>query len=351
MTTTETDALPDDVWAELERAGHVPAAPEEALLAARAAVRRAATTQTLRSAVGQARRRRRLRAVLALGVAACLVAAGAVTVRLGDRELSGSAATAATVLERAAHATLAQRDPVVGPGQYLKVRWIQRTWGSASGAGGKTLRGRDGRLATYEEQWIRTIWIPRDVHAAWTFSERTRVLRNGTTDPRFQDQVEPARTWRQPSLATPGTRSYTATYDPDWYASLPRDPAKLLRALRTALGGEGSGADYDFSEIYSEVLRSGLAPARIRSAVFEALAKAPDMVVQRGVRTLDGRAGVAIGARGGTFQMIFDTTTGQYVGERGTDPDFPDVPGMDADKTTLLSAVRTAVVDHAPRPR
>jgi len=40
--------------------------------------------------------------------------------------------------------------------------------------------------------------------------------------------------------------------------------------------------------------------------------------------------------------------SGLYIGERATDPNFPDVPGLDAVKTTYLTSVTTTVVDQAP---
>jgi len=347
--TTDTHTSPIDPWTDLRRAGQVTPVSDEALQAARAAVRRAAMTETLRAKVLRVRRRRLRRTAVGLA-AAVVVVSGAVTVRLGDHHVGGSPAAAA-VLKRAARATIAQHDPVIGPGQYLKVTLVQRTWGTASGRGGKTLRGKDGQLATFEERWTRTIWIPHDIDAAWTFRERTKVLRNGTTDPALQDHAEPNRIYRQASWAAPLSPYHLQTYDPRWYASLPHSPQALLKAIRKAVGGEGHGAAYDLQEIYSEVLRSGLAPATVRSAVFSALAKTHGLEVEQGVSTPAGRAGVAIGARGGRFQMIFDAKTGQYVGERGTDPGFPAVPGLDADKTTLLASVTTTVVDDAPQVR
>lgn len=349
MTITDSTTPPTDPWAELRRAGEVAPVSDEAMLAARVAVRRAATTETLRSRVTQVRRRRLRRTAVATVAAAAVLAGGAITVRLGDHEVGGSAATAAQVFERAARAALAEHDPVVGPGQYLKVTLVQQTWGASYGRGDKILTGKDGRPATFEEQWTRTIWIPHDVNAEWTFREQTKALRYGTSDQRFRLPPDPSRTYRQESWAKAGSPTHLKSYDPDWYASLPHHPQALLKAVRKSVGGEGSGAAYDFQEIYSEVLRSGLAPATVRSAVFRALAAQPDMVVEQGAKTLDGRTGVAIGARDSHFQMIFDEKTGQYVGERNTDPDFPDVPGLDADKTTLLSSVTTTVVDHAPQ--
>jgi hypothetical protein len=54
------------------------------------------------------------------------------------------------------------------------------------------------------------------------------------------------------------------------------------------------------------------------------------------VTILDGRHGIAIGAKDSRFAMVFDKRTGLYIVERATDLDFPDVPGLDAAKTTYL---------------
>jgi hypothetical protein len=345
-----TDIETIDPWTELARAGQVPPVPEDTLLAARAAVRRAAYTETLRGKVVRARRRR-VRFALAAGLVAASVAIGAVKVNLGDHELGVSPAAAA-VLERAARAADAEADPAVRAGQYLRITLVEQRWGAQYGDGNQVLIGKDGRPATTEDRHTRTFWIPADVDADWVIREETKVLRYGTTDPRYRVGAEPARTWRQPSLSKHGSSAYLRTYDPDWYASLPRDPQKLMDAIsRAAAGREGTGIAYDFEEVYSEVLRSGMAPADIRSALFTGLAETPGMVVEHGVTTLDGRSGVAIGARDSRFRMIFDSQTGRYLGERATDPSFPATPGLDADKTTWLTSVTRTVVDHAPTVR
>lgn len=108
-----TDIETLDPWTELDRAGQVPPVPEGAVLAARAAVRRAANTETLRAKVVRVRRRR-IRFALAAGLVAASVAVGAIKVNLGDHQLGVSPAAAA-VLERAAKAADTEGDLVVGP--------------------------------------------------------------------------------------------------------------------------------------------------------------------------------------------------------------------------------------------
>lgn len=338
-----------DLWEQLERAGDVPAPPEEAILAARAALRRAATTQTLRADVLKARRRRRrvLAGALLAGTVAASVAVGAVQLDVGGRQVVGASPAAAAILERAAETALAESDLVVGPGQYLRITLVEQSWGMWSGRDREILEGNDGRLVVHQQRRTRTIWVPHDMSDDWVFRDGTEVLRHNSADPRYQRGGQPTRVWAQPGWSDPDGRSYIETYDPAWYASLPRDPEQLLDRLRSESGAEGSGLAYWFQEVYSEVLRSGIAPADIRAALFEGLANTPGMEVH-GATTLDGRSGVAIGARGSTWQMVFDQATGRYIGERATDPGFPDVPGLDADKTTWLTSVTTQVVDHAP---
>ena len=335
-----------DPWTELVRSGDVQPVSDESLAAARAAVRRAATTETLRAKVVRARRRR-VRLALTAGLVAASVAAGAVKVSVGHHDLAPSSAAAA-VLERAARAASTEDSLIVGPGQYLRVTLVEQSWGASYGNDRKIITGKDGRPATVEELRTRTIWIPHDMDADWVIRDGSKVLRYGTTDPRYRIGGEPTQTWRESSWSKHGSR-YIKTYDPDWYAGLPRDPQALIAAISDSESGrEGSGLAYDFEEVYSEVLRSGMAPPEVRSALFTGLAETPGMVVEHGVTTLDGREGVALGASDSNWRMIFDAKTGRYLGERATDPSFPSVPGLDADKTTWLSSVTSTVVDHAP---
>ncbi|MCW2752086.1 MAG: putative polymerase sigma (70) factor, partial [Aeromicrobium sp.] len=222
----------------------------------------------------------------------------------------------------------------------------------STNAEGDTLTGSDGKLMASQTRWTRQIWIPYHRSSDWVFRERTVPLISVSKDAAQRDRDDAKLTdgtWTRPSWSNKASKSYIKTYDPAWYATLPRDPQKLLARLKAEDPGEpGSSLHFYFDEVFSEVLRSGVAPADIRSALFQALAKTPGMKVVNDVATLDGRRGVAIsfGAKG--KQMVFDRATGQYIGERATSPDFPDVPGLGADKTTFLTSSRVDVVDSAP---
>ena len=336
------DLEPTDLWDELLHAGEVPAPPDDALEAARVAVRRSAGNE-LRVARARKNRRRLRYGVVAAAVAGLLTAG---VVSLGNHQ-AGESAAAAT-LRRAATATLAQHDPVVGPGQYLRVTLVEQSWSESSDSRGNVLIGNDRQPAVQQERWTRTVWIPHDLDGHWTVRESSRVLHNATTDPRYRLPADPTRTYDTASWAVPGSSRYVPTYNPHWYDSLSRDPQTLILQLDHGFTGEGHGLAYRFSEEYSEILRSGLAPASVRAALFEGLAETPGMEVLGDVTTLDGRHGIAIGAKGAHFAMVFDKQTGLYIGERATDPDFPAVPGLDAAKTTWLTSVTTTVADRAP---
>ena len=352
----DTDLPDTDPFLALRRAGDLPddTATTDAVLAARAAVRRAATTETLHAKVTDVRRRRRLgvrAAVDAAGLVAASLVVGGVVLDPDDGRPTVVSAEAAVVLERAAQTALAESDPVVGPGQYLKLTTVQESWAESSDSKGKVLVGNDGKPVASQTRWTRSIWVPYDVDADWTFSEETELLRENSADPRYHLEPQPweNRTWTDTSWAKDDGGNRLETYDPDWYASLSRDPETLMQQILEGDSSEGSGSAYRFEEVHSEILRSGLAPADVRAALFRGLADLPGMVVTEGVSALGGREGVALGAADSHFRMVFDAETGAYIGARATDPDFPDdVDGLDADRATFLASYTVEVVDSAP---
>lgn len=353
-----------DPFEALVRAGQLPEdeRTDSAVLAARAAVRRAATTETLRTDVLRRRRRRRLgvrAAVASVGLVAAALVVGGVMVDPDDGRPAGTSAAAA-VLERAAEAALAEADPVVGPGQYLKYTRVEQHWVADEDDDGAVRTGSDGEPMVVQSRSTSTFWLPYDLDGDdWTVRREHETVRLGSADPalaaREAGMAVTNGTWTQESWSADGSSRYLRTYDPAWYASLSRDPETLMQQILegdTEDGAsEGSGSPYRFQEIHSEILRSALAPADVRAALFRGLAELPGMVVTEGVATLDGRTGTALGTAGSTWQMVFDSRTGAYIGERSTDPDFPMVDGLDADRTTFLTTARLEVVDRAPKGR
>lgn len=283
------------------------------------------------------------RTLIVVGAVAATVALGLTKVDIGGQHVGASPA-AAELLERAAKVTLRQSDPVVGPGQYLRKTLVQQTWNERVGS--------DGKPFAFQTRWTMQIWIPYDRDKDWVRRERTTFVSSTSREAAERVRNEAKQTdgtWMLPSWSNKAGKSYIEMYDPDWYATLPRDPQKLMAKLKGEDQGDGSSTDYYFGEVFSEVLRSGLAPADIRAALFRGLAETPGMKVVHNVATLDGRRGVAI-SYGKGMQMVFDQKTGAYIGERATDPDFPDLRGPDAGEPTFLTSNHVDVVDSAPKP-
>ncbi|GAA3516993.1 hypothetical protein GCM10022234_10420 [Aeromicrobium panaciterrae] len=293
--------------------------------------------------------------VVTAGVAA-IVGIGLTQIDIGGKAVGPSSAAAA-VLERAADATLAESDPLVHPGQFLHITLVEDAWEPGYDSNTDSLEYGDldatEALRMVRERRTRQIWIPYESDHDWTFQERTTLVSTFSRDAarRAKDEAKLTDgTYTRPSWSVRGGDNYIPTYDPDWYASLPRDPEQMLARIRTDIGsGDDTSPSSLFEETYSEVLRSGVAPASVRAALFNQLATMPGMKVVDGVTNLDGTAGVAISFGDKGKQLMFDRKTGRYIGERAADPEFPDVPGLDKAKTTFLTSVTTDVVDNAPK--
>jgi RNA polymerase sigma-70 factor (ECF subfamily) len=294
------------------------------------------------------RKRTHVRRILVVTVAvAATVALGLTKVDIGGHQVGASPAAAA-VLERAADVAIHTSDPVVGPGQYLHVTQVELKW-SIVGTEKRAIKiGSDGKPVVYQERTTRQSWIPYDRHGDRVIRFGVTPLRNVSRDAKAFNAGVPTKTHLRPEAGAKTGHAYSKYDDTDWYAKLPRDPNELKRALMAI--EPGRTMTFYIEDIFNQVLQSGVAPADIRAALFKALAETPGVTMLDGVTNLDDRAGVAIGYRGSNWQMLFDKQTGQFIGNRATWPEFPDVPGIDADKTTWLSTVRSEVVDSAPRP-
>ncbi|MEV6415734.1 CU044_5270 family protein [Kribbella sp. NPDC051718] len=112
---------------------------------------------------------------------------------------------------------------------------------------------------------------------------------------------------------------------PEFLARQPRDPDALLAALRNAKppqdqrGRWEMPADQQAFGLIARVLDSGIAPADLRAALYEAAAKIPGIVLTNDVVTLDGRHGRAIGFDFTEYQrseIVISPVDGQAIGSR-----------------------------------
>ncbi|QHK18964.1 hypothetical protein GU243_03410 [Pseudarthrobacter psychrotolerans] len=296
------------------------------------------------------------RRVLFASAAAALLVAGIVVADVVRPSGPGATAEAAEILNNAAAATIQTADPVVGPGQYLK---IDTTAVYTTGVALGTLE----RAAVPWSGWTSP-------PTSSTSPQTTQPNGSGTAKPASRRRSS-ARKPRQkrpntssPSLTTPQDGRTPAGIGGNFYGeqrlllaglpleegvkNLPRDPQALLDAIRQR--GKQGRPEAETLETIAAALRTGVVPADLRAALYKAAALIPGVTVVDREANLDGKVGTAIGIehpnRGTRTDIIIDHATGLLIGERVVTL----TPGetFPAGTATAWTSVRTSVVNTAP---
>ena len=311
-----------------------------------------ARRRLLRRAVGrQVARRRRIRTLVAAAAVVAVASGGVLvdTVWRDQGEVVASAAAVA-VLERASRATLEASDPIVGPGQYLRVTRTERSVVQTDDVGGGS-----ALVLTHN---TRVLWIPGAPDQDWVLQQSPlHLIRPILGDPIRIGGGNPTIT------RAPGTEMFQTDEDgwwqvptPEFLASLPRDPHALRERLYDDVGTSGRSADSEVLVFVADVLQAGLqrgniVPADLRAALFEAAALVPGVEVTDDNVVLDGQRGVAIGLTEGSqavrTELVFDRDTSQLLGQRDVTTQAGD--GLAAGDVFSSSALRVDVVDQAPQ--
>lgn len=287
-------------------------------------------------AVARPGKRRLLRSPprkLAVSAAAVVALAGGVFVVQAARPDGAVPVASATAQLNAAAARIDPTDQPIAPGQYRYVAW--HSWELST-----TMLIVPGDLDTpirFLEETTNETWVPADDPASCT----ERQTRSGDYRWLAGDEEQAKRA----GLVPPAPRSFgmsdvcTVAIFPmanqnedeairgpggapsaEFMTSLPRDPAQLYELLR-ADTSPYHNPDVEVLSHVSITLFSGIVPADLRAALYEAIALIPGLEVTEQVANLDGRKGTAFGlSRGGTrLDVIIDPDTGQFIGEREVD--------------------------------
>jgi hypothetical protein len=263
--------------------------------------------------------RRRRRHVAWLAAAAVVV--GVMVVALvgpsvvpsgdGPEPKIGSAVAA----EALSHAASKTGDVVLQPGQFLYVR--NRTMSGGSGDGD----GDDVKYLYLQDETYET-WVPADQAQTWehrrTSSGRKTFLKGSPSDlPTDIPDPMVLGDWkaRDGNFFGDGEAANFLHPTPAYLAALPRDPKQLYVKLRSETAGD------EGIELLRRIrfgLDTGLIPADLRKAVFQALAYLPALKIVGQDVDLDGRHGEAFGIVHDSQleEVVIDTATGQYLGSR-----------------------------------
>lgn len=297
------------------------------------------------------------RRVLIVSAAAALLVSGIVAADVVLPGRPGATAEAAEVLNNAAAATIQTSDPVVGPGQFLKIDTTAVY--TASVALGDP--GAGGRAVEWLDKSSDHLYVPASHAGEWIWN---REARTPTTF--FSEEAKAEATKYQQSQADNPLRTGELLRAPggnfygeprllfaglpldDGVKNLPREPQALLDTIRQRDNPDRS--EDETLESIAAALRTGIVPADLRAALYKAAALIPGVTVVDKQANLDGKPGTAIGIerpnRETRMDIIIDPTTGLLIGEREVTltagKTFP------AGTATSWTSVQTSVVDSAP---
>lgn len=288
---------------------------------ARLRARRRLLKRALEPTPAQRRRRRykRIAAAGSVAAVALVVVVGALPFGHGN---VGASPAAAEVLELSAETNLGQ--PVPGPGQYLYVRKVSRSWyyGPDSKAPGSPSGAKI-------EDRIRESWIPGDRSKPW-ISRFTATLVVGG----------------KPFVEAWSSRDYGTKL----YRDYPHDPGDLLAKLR-GMGGSGDlTGDAAVWERGFDMLGDPTASPKFNAALLRALARLEGVKIVDTDVTVGNRTGVAISfaKHDPHSQLIIDPKTGLVIGGRRYAKHQESWTGP-GNTTDISYTAEAKIVDSAPK--
>lgn len=292
----------------------------------------------------------RKRIALFSGVSA--LAAGALVTTLVFTDVLGLAgwqggadAAAASALSDAAAAAIENSDPVVGPGQYLKVDTEAVFMGQVQNA--------DWENFAYLETQNLQMYVPADRSDEWVLVTEPRAAIKVFGEGFEEEAQESALAgFEEEEISRAPYGGFYNSKPRDWRLDeLPHDPQRLLNYVYRVTAGHGVSADGQAFDFISTTLRTGVVPAELRAALYRAVAGIPGVEITDEAATLNGRTGVAFGREekdGFLHEIIIDPDTGLLIGERIVQlVDSKFVP-VYAGEVVGWTALTTTVVDDAP---
>ncbi|AYG04456.1 hypothetical protein D7I44_13560 [Gryllotalpicola protaetiae] len=283
---------------------------------------------------------------VAFGVAAALALTNVIGLPGGH---GGASPAAASALINAADVAANASDPVVPPGQYLKL--------TTDAVYSSTVGGESGTTVSYLRENSDEQYIPADQSQTWIWIRPAATLYR-TFGPASEAAAKQdlAGDFNVPTEWVVGAGgcyygSCSTDMTPAAIAALPSGPGKLLDQVYARSKGQGDSQGAAAIGWIADLLRTGIVPAGTRAALFRAAALIPGVQLTDKAANLDGRTGTAVGfastSAGYRQDIIIDPATGAFIGER--EVLLRADSGMPAGTSIEWTSVATSVVDSAPR--
>jgi RNA polymerase sigma-70 factor (ECF subfamily) len=293
-------------------------------------------------------RRRRLSGHHRIAAAATIAAVTAGVIAVGVTGLPGSSPTSAAnaavrALRQAATNAAATTQPIARPGQYIHVTTVAEGLDFA------------GHIA-YRDPGITDLWLPAD-------GRGLGYIRTTVGQPIFQrdgDAAELRASGMWPAdVGTTTVSSFTSadrlkdnlvTPSYAYLASLPTDPHDLYNQLAGYVRAChcGQGFSQQMLDTVATMLANGTPTTALRAALYQVASRIPGVSLTAATTTLNGRTGTAVGftSEGVRSEVIFDPTTGTYLGQRDTwlhpDPEHEIGPdGLSGQTSTTITVTDT----------
>ena len=299
--------------------------------------------KTLASTVrGREKRRKFVWLAVASGITAAALVVVGVTWPLGS---GGASAQAAEALHDAATLTVLTADPIVGPGEYLKIE--------TSESYSTTGMNADGDFVSWLAPSTRALYVPGTQSDDWVLEryrlEPTTFFGDGAQELAMKDwAINRVDKLTNGIFRAPEGFAFAATLADT--SAMPHDPQKLYDYfVATDRGGSNSVEENVWVRI-TDLLRTGTVPADLRAALYGAASLVPGVEIIPGGATVDGQMGIVLGrvesSRTTRQDIIIDPTNGLLLGERMV----LSAERSGAPAGTIISAtsVRTSIVDSAP---
>ncbi|MFI2562828.1 CU044_5270 family protein [Paenarthrobacter sp. NPDC018779] len=298
----------------------------------------------------------RRRALLASAAAVLLI--GSIVVADVVRPTPGATAEAAEILNDAALATIRTSDPVMAPGQYLRV--------DTKAVYASTVQKDDGTAVAWLETTGGQMYIPADITGEWVWNREPRIPTTFFGEESRAEAERQSAPAEGPVFAGPqlegilrgkaggfyggSPEQILGTPLAEAFRTFPREPEKLLQLIYDRTKGKGPSPESEALTTIASALRTGVIPADLRAAMYKAAALIPGIVVAAKQATLDGRQGVALGVHYADGKVrddiIVNPATGQLIGERTVY--LVAEAGIPANTAAAWTSVQTSVVDSAP---